>query len=551
MIRKAAVLISIIFMLVIFLEERALSFSDAPQHKITVRILDENGTPTPARVRFSGLNSVYYAPDGHSADFPIVNWGEAGGDVILDYDRRFAYIDGEFNISLPKASVVVEVVKGFTYRIVTDTVQITNQTETIDIQLERWFRFPDDNWFSGDNHIHFITPKTAVFQMKAEDLNVCDILTTDVTTDQSLFIGKPDPASEERQIVYVNQEYREDRLGHINLLNLKKLIMPVATMREHQHPLNLESYDEVHEQGGFAVLAHFSQNQGFEWPLGIVMNKVDAVELLGCILPFESATSGMWHLIPDHQGNNGLRLWYRILNCGFKITALGGTDLGSNRVNIGANRVYAYVEDEFTYENWIAALRAGRGFITNSPFLFLSVNDKMPGDSIHLKKGEEVNIKADVWCQFPLDRLEIIVNGEVVAEHFISPNREHSSLSLMYKPKESCWITARAYESPLPYKKRGVSFSRNRFRGYGPTLLNSYHGTEAPELAFAHTNPLYVTMEGKPIRSRKDAQYYAHFLENAMHYLRTQGVFASEDKKQEVLQQFEEGRQKFLDLSNY
>ncbi|MCK4965921.1 CehA/McbA family metallohydrolase, partial [bacterium] len=408
-----------------------------------------------------------------------------------------------------------------------------------------------DHWFSGDNHIHFITPETAIFQMKAEDLNVCDILTTDVTTDQSLFLGKPDPVSEEKQIVYVNQEYREDRLGHINFLNLKKLIMPVATMRKHQHPLNLESYDDVHNQGGFAVLAHFSQNQGFEWPLGIVMNKVDALELLCCILPFESATSGMWHLIPDHQGNNGLRLWYRILNCGFKIPALAGTDLGSNRVNIGANRVYAYVEDAFTYENWIAALRAGKGFITNSPFLFLRVNDRMPGDSIHLKKGESVNIKTDVWCQFPLDRLEIIVNGEVVAEHFISREKEHSSLSLKYTPKESCWITARAYESPLPYKKRGVSFSQNRFRGYGPTPLNSYYGTEAPEVPFAHTNPLYVTVGGKPIRSRKDAEYYARFLKNAMHYLRTEGVFASEEAKQSVLKLFEEGRQKFLDLSNY
>ena len=551
MIRKGTILVIITFLLVSIFVEKVFSLPDARYRTISVRILDENGIPTPARVRFSGLDSVYYAPEGHAADFPVINWGDEGGDVILDYGRRFAYTDGKFRISLPLTDVSIEVVKGFAYRIVTDTVQITQQTETIDIQLERCFRFKDDNWFSGDNHIHFITPETALFQMKAEDLNVCDILTTDVTTDQFSFLGKPDPVSDERHIIYVNQEYRENRLGHINFLNLKKLILPVATMRKYQHPLNLKSYDEVHKRGGFAVLAHFSQNQGFEWPLGVIMNKVDALELLSCILPFESATSGMWRLIPDHQGNSGLRLWYRLLNCGFKIPVLAGTDKGSNRVTLGANRVYAYVDGAFTYENWIAALRAGRGFITNSPFLFLRINDKMPGDSIYLKKGEEVNIKADVWCQFPLDRLEIIVNGEVVAERFISGKKEHSSLSLTYTPRESCWITARAYESPLKYKKSGVSFSRNRFKGDGPTPFNSYYGTEAPEIPFAHTNPLYISVGGKPIRSRVDAEYYSLFLENAIYFLRTEGVFASEDAKQSVLQQFEEGRQKFLDLSNY
>src|SRR5689334_21933422 len=63
--------------------------------RITVHIFDENGKPTAARLRMTLRDSVYYAPEGHSTDFPITeregDLGQ-GGDVILDNDRRFAYV---------------------------------------------------------------------------------------------------------------------------------------------------------------------------------------------------------------------------------------------------------------------------------------------------------------------------------------------------------------------------------------------------------------------------------------------------------------------------
>lgn len=541
-----------VILAIFFFCEYVFSKPDNLTHTVTVRILDEKGQPSPARVRFTDLNSAYYAPEGHNPDFPVVNWAYKGGDrdnVMLDDGRRFAYTDGQFSISLPIGDISVEVVKGFAYRILTDTVTISEGTDRLDVKLERWFRFKDNNWYSGDVHTHFISPEMALLEMKAEDLNVCEILTTDVTTDQDWFQGSPDKVSEDKHIVYVNQEYREDRLGHIIFLKLKKLISPVTTMRQYQYPLNSAGCDEVHAQGGITVLAHFSQNQGFEWPLDVVTGKVDGLDFMDCILPFEPATSGMWYLIPDHQGNSGMRLWYRMLNCGFKMPVMAGTDKGSNRVTIGANRVYAYIDNSFNYDSWISALKEGRSFITNSPFLFLRINGKMPGDIIHLKQGEPLEIQTEVWCQFPLDRLEIIASGEVIAEQFISGKGEHNSLSVEYTPGKSCWITARAYESPLKYKKNGVSFSLNRFRGDGKTPFNRYYGTEAPEVSFAHTNPVYVTVDGKPIRSRIDAEYYAHFLENAVHYLRTEGTFPSEEAKQDVINQFKEGKQAFIDIA--
>ena len=72
-------------------------------------------------------------------------------------------------------------------------------------------------------------------------------------------------------------------------------------------------------------------------------------------------------MVPELAANDGLRLWYRYLNCGFRLTATAGTDKMTTFVTVGANRVFARVDGEFTYQNWIDALKAGRTFITNSP----------------------------------------------------------------------------------------------------------------------------------------------------------------------------------------
>ncbi|MFC1558788.1 hypothetical protein ACFL40_05490 [candidate division KSB1 bacterium] len=83
------------------------------------------------------------------------------------------------------------------------------------------------------------------------------------------------------------------------------------------------------------------------------------------------------------------------------------------------------------------------------------------------------------------------------------------------------------------------------------TLLNSYYGTEAHEVPYAHTSPVYVTVDEKPIRSHSDAEYFVRYLDNAIHFLNTEGKFSSEETKQFVLRKFKEGRQRFLYLAEY
>ena len=92
-----------------------------PSGTIDIRIWDENNKLTAARVRITDMDGVYLAPVGHQVDFLMTTSGDQESiekDVILDNDRRFAYVDGTFQVDLSADSFRIEVVKGFRYKII-------------------------------------------------------------------------------------------------------------------------------------------------------------------------------------------------------------------------------------------------------------------------------------------------------------------------------------------------------------------------------------------------------------------------------------------------
>lgn len=519
---------------------------------IDIRIWDVNSQLTPARVRITNMNGTYLAPVGHQADFPMTTSSDQESvekDVILDNDRRFAYVEGEFQIVPGTDSFRIEVVKGFRYKIIDDSLYLGNFPGGIDIYLEKAFdNIPEEGWYSGDVHVHHINVQTALLEMKAEDLNVCNLLISDFTLDHQNFKGRVESASDPEHLIFYNQEYREDRLGHINLLNLtERLIEPSVEQRAHQYPLNIDAMDEAHAQGGHVSWAHFAAWPGLEGPLGIILKKVDAIELLCTIDPFHQPIF-VSDVVPEVRMNSGLKLWYRLLNCGFKMPVTAGTDKMGNFVTVGANRVYAQVDGDFNYGNWIDALNEGRTFVSNSPFLSFKVDDKPPGSILDGSSNSGHRLQAEVWSQMPIDRLEIIANGELVAEVSIPEGAFHAAIDIKYQTKESVWLAARAYQLTQEDTRKGLSMSQRRNSGGGPTYLNRYYGTLRPEVTFSHTSPVYIEINNKPVRSSDDANYFVRYLQNVINWLDESGSFPNEQAKQEVLNAFEQGKQGFADL---
>ena len=146
--------------------------------------------------------------------------------------------------------------------------------------------------------------------------------------------------------------------------------------------------------------------------LFVALGKLDALEVLCNMDPFRPPPR-MPQIVPSRHENSGLRLWYRFLNCGYRLPTVAGTDRSGNYVSIGGNRVYARVDGAFTYEHWIRALREGRSFITNSPMLRLTVDGAGPGAELRRTPGgaAPLTVRAEVASQMPVDELEILVNG--------------------------------------------------------------------------------------------------------------------------------------------
>jgi hypothetical protein len=510
---------------------------------VACRFVDAaSGQPVAVRVRLVDAQGREVVPAGHPETFRT---DAQEGDVSFQ-SRRFFYSEGELLIDPSRLPVRYEAVKGYEYLIGEGEIRRENLRDgSFTVPLRRWSALAERGWYSGDIHIHHIAPRTCRLEMDAEDLNVANILTSDFTTDQDQFEGRVNGLSSVRRLIYVSQEFRHDDLGHLCLLNLKRLVQPVKPIQTLHHPLHLRVYDEVHSQGGYASWAHFASWPGLESPLDVALEKLDGLEIM-CQLEPREFPIFVRQVVPELEANDGLRLWYRYLNCGFRLTATAGTDKMTAFVTVGANRVFARVDGDFTYQAWIDALKAGRTFVTNSPVLQLAVNGQEPGAVIQMdpNKSGVIEILASADSQLPYHRLQIVCNGRVIAETSPTGPRNHAEIRLEHPVQGSCWVAARALEDIDPYRKAGFKFTT--VHAQSGTLHGNYYGTRRPETVFAHTSPIYIIRNGEPIRSWDDADYYARYMERCIQWLKTDGRFASESDRQSTIAAFQEARTVYL-----
>ena len=80
---------------------------------------------------------------------------------------------------------------------------------------------------------------------------------------------------------------------------------------------------------------------------------------------------------------------------------------------IGTTRVYVKVPGPVTMERYLAGLKAGRSFVTNGPLLQFRVGAVEPGGVINATNSPAA-WTLSVASALPFDRVEVLVNGEVV-----------------------------------------------------------------------------------------------------------------------------------------
>jgi hypothetical protein len=183
------------------------------------------------------------------------------------------------------------------------------------------------------------------------------------------------------------------------------------------------------------------------------------------------------------------------------------------------NRVFVQVQGGFSYDTWIAGLRAGRTFVSNGPLLELRVNDKGPGAS--LETSGPLQISANVISRLPFERVQIVYNGEVVAEHS-SRNQREVKLEAEIVVTRGGWIAARV-------------------SGGGQTHAGS--------TVFAHTSPIYVRVPGTSNRKAETAGAFIDEIEESMQFIRKSYRFAKDADRALALGRFEEGKKVFGKLA--
>src|SRR5207247_1066255 len=171
----------------------------------------------------------------------------------------------------------------------------------------------------------------------------------------------------------------------------------------------------------------------YELPIEVALGKVDYLEVIGY----------SDHLITSE-------IWYRLLNCGFRIPAAAGTDAFPNFASLrgppGLVRTFVRAGPTLDHRGWLAGLKAGRTFVSNAPLLEFAVAGHGVGDEIRVQAGTH-SLKAVVRMRsnVPVDHLEIVGNGTVVATIPLDADRMAARDSVTVTVNGRGWDVLRVY----------------------------------------------------------------------------------------------------------
>lgn len=492
--------------------------------RVKVRILDAAGRPAAARVYLRGADGLSHVPEG------------AMERVMWMSGEHYFHADGVFEAELPAGPAVIEVVKGFEYRPhVTQVAVEAGRTGPATVNLARLEDMNAQGWYSGDEHIHAnyrgaqtTTPATASLVLRAEDLNLGNMVVANsdggyVHDENSFDGGRVHALSGAGHVFSWNQEMRNRGLyGHLVFLNLKELVRPVytgfpGTPNWEDYPANYRQASSARAQGGTVSYAHPalvfdrppSGSDAVESVVDVALGLVDALEVF-C----------------SHD-EPSMALWYRFLNLGFRVAIAAGSDAFLNQdfaFAAGGVRSYVHTGEEFGYARWVEGLRAGRTFATAGPLLFFEVENQLPGRQFRFDKGPvTLRAAARVHSMVPVQKLEIVANGKVVAEAGGGAPVDRLEWKGGITLPESGWVAARVW-------------------GPGHRLIAnspSWFGQrQNPLVLMAHSGALYVSIAGRRAFSAADRAFCMDWIDALVNNVKTRGRFATDARRQEVIDTF-------------
>ena len=470
-------------------------------------IVDANsGHPLPARIHIQSEDGTWYL--ANSLDGKEVHYVRDRPQMPGSPEVHTTLSPGPFASILPPGKYTIRVERGKEYLPIIRQVVIRDEPVELEFELRRWINMAERGWYSGDTHVHR-TIEDLPNVILAEDLNVALPLSYWVTKSAEL------PASGNGSAAVIPKRMIEvDQTHVIHPLNTEYEIFSVGARNHtlgavfvlnHKTPLPVG----VPPVGPVAKLA---RKQGalldldkHSWPWSMMIVPVMDVDL------FELSNNHVWQtkfafkewtlstappnmdIERDQDGfteqgwiDFGFQTYYTLVNCGFRLRVSAGTASGVHPVQLGFGRVYVHLPEGFNYEDWMAGLDAGKSFVSTGPMLDVRFNDQSAGYTFKHVEGDraEIRVVGTAESKRPLDRIEIVVNGRVhktivPSNKLQSAGGYRSEIDEVVLDNQSYWLAVRCFEK----------HPEGRIR-------------------FAHTNPVYTDIAGRPLRPRKSEVAY-------------------------------------------
>ncbi|HTK41834.1 MAG TPA: CehA/McbA family metallohydrolase [Gemmatimonadales bacterium] len=504
-----------------------------PMGRLRLTVVDaRSGRPVAGRVSVTGPDGRSFAPDEA--------WRHAD-DGVDHAERRFEYgyfhSAGTSDLTVPVGTLSMEVTRGPEYQVSRQSVDVAaGSTRAVRVAVGRLTDLAARGWWSADLHVHMnygghyrSDPRRLRAMAEAEDLHLIDNLIVNKegrVPDIGYFTGRPDPASTSRILILHDQEFHTSLWGHVGLLGLRDhVVLPgyaayAQTAAASLFPTNADVMALGRAQGGVTgyvhpgdVLADTAQPDKtafYGLPVDAALGLVDYMELVS----FSEHVSTAW-------------VWYRLLNCGFRIPAAAGTDAMTNfaslRGPVGMNRVYVKVDGQLSQERFLAGLKAGRSFATNGPLLELMIDGHQVGDEIRLAAGGgPLRVRVTLRSFVPVERLELVGRDGVVVRFPLTGDSTRATIDTTIAARQSGWYTLRAWGTKSRHP-----------------VLDIY--------PFATTSPIYLSVGGEPVHSPEDAAYFVRWVDRLDSLARASTAWNTDAERDATLGKFAEARKFFAE----
>ncbi len=492
------------------------------------------GEPLPCRIFLTDSQGRSVLP-GQLSPSAVWMFFVSSGDIL------FRVYTGDYTLSIARGNEYIPIQEEGI------TVTSSDSVAVIERSLERWIHLKELGWYSCDNQVNNYdnrTPEQLYVYQLAEDLNILHLICLgegNTTYNYHYFRKGAFEFSLPFYPMAIGEEWRSRTWqNHMVLMNHAKPVSSwgngyydyTTTPYPYSFPPALDICDEVRASGGIVTATHpywwepfthmgdtgVNRNLAFETPIDAALGKLDGIQIY---MYWQYDEWNRW-------------VWYRLLNCGFRLAPFAGTDALLNRLDArravmdplaGRVRSYAYVPDQagkLDYDAWIKASKEGRSFVSSGAALFFTVNGQLPGSEIRLDAPAgktTVTVSADSRWIGGLERIFFIVNGKTAAERALSGSQSMVTLDL--ELTGSSWISCRV---------EGKQFEQ--FEGD------------------AHSAPVYVTMNNTPVRSPEDARYFIGYIDTYIALLDSANHFANDAQKEYTFKRYLEAREIYRRLAD-